>query len=395
MRLERGIWVQAALAAWLVWPAAAQFEVAGKKVQVHGFFSQGYALSDTNNYMTMNTSQGSLALTDGGVNISTKLTNKLRVGMQAYTRNMGQFTNGKPEIDWAYADYRITDWLGVRGGKVKTVIGLYNDTQDMEFLHTWAILPQSLYALDLRALNIAHVGGDLYGDVPLRKLGTVSYTVYGGRQPDDKRGGYYYGLADSKLAIDRFQVWAKGADVRWMPAQGGLTVGASWNDQRQEGSARDLRFGRPVPFEFFSRKNNTYRGYAEYQGRGLKFAAEYQRLWAVQKYSLPFIPEGSFDSRSWYVSGAYRIHRVLEAGSYHARYVTDWRKDHRPPGAHVYDTAVTVRVDVKPYWNVKVEGHFLDGYASLQSTRGFYARNNPQGLVPRTNLLVLRTGVNF
>jgi len=36
-------------------------------------------------------------------------------------------------------------WFGVRGGKVKTVIGLSNDTQDYEFLNTFALLPQSVY----------------------------------------------------------------------------------------------------------------------------------------------------------------------------------------------------------------------------------------------------------
>ena len=57
-------------------------------------------------------------------------------------------------------------------GIVKTVLGLYNDTQDMEFLHTWAILPQSMYPLDLRSSTIAHVGADFYGDISLRRLGS-------------------------------------------------------------------------------------------------------------------------------------------------------------------------------------------------------------------------------
>src|SRR5436189_1029365 len=78
----------------------AQFAIEGRPVQIHGFASQGFTYSNDNNYLTMKTSEGSFVFT------------------------------------------------GARAGKVKTTLGLYTDTQDMEFLHTWAILPQSLYPLD-------------------------------------------------------------------------------------------------------------------------------------------------------------------------------------------------------------------------------------------------------
>jgi len=51
--------------------------------------------------------------------------------------------------------------MGFRAGKVKTALGLYNDTQDAESLHTWALLPQALYPTDLRTSLIAHTGGDV------------------------------------------------------------------------------------------------------------------------------------------------------------------------------------------------------------------------------------------
>ena len=91
----------------------------------------------------------------------------------------------------AVADFKFNDWLGMRGGKVKTVFGLYTDSQDLAFLHTWAILPQSLYPLDLRSSTIAHLGGDVYGERPLPKnLGSIAYTAYAGSRFVDKYGGY-------------------------------------------------------------------------------------------------------------------------------------------------------------------------------------------------------------
>ena len=58
-------------------------------------------------------------------------------------------------------------------------------------------------------------------------------------------------------------------------------------------------------------------------------------------------------------------------------------------------SVATARVDLKSFWNVKVDGHFMDGYGSPHAARGFYPHVNPQGLKPRTNMLVLRTGLNF
>src|SRR5260370_6495817 len=61
-------------------------------------------------------------------------------------------------------------------------------------LATYALLPQSTYPIDQRGETIAHIGGDLYGNIPVRKLGSLSYTVYGGKRPSDLNGGVVYSL---------------------------------------------------------------------------------------------------------------------------------------------------------------------------------------------------------
>ena len=52
----------------------AQFTLVGRPVHIHGFASQGFTYSNDNNYLTMRTSEGSLAFTDGGVNMSAPIT---------------------------------------------------------------------------------------------------------------------------------------------------------------------------------------------------------------------------------------------------------------------------------------------------------------------------------
>src|ERR1700733_2205043 len=138
---------------------AQDFKLFDRSVQVHGFASVGLAYTNDNNWLTMDTTSGS-GFTEMGLNMSTAVTDKFRVGAQVYDRNVGNLGNWQPTLDWAFGSYRFKSWLGLRAGKVKTVLGLMNDTQDMEFLHTWAVMPQTVYLTDLRSTMIAHVGAD-------------------------------------------------------------------------------------------------------------------------------------------------------------------------------------------------------------------------------------------
>src|ERR1035437_10832374 len=61
---------------------AQDFKLFGREVEIHGFASQGFVYTNTNNWLTMNTNQGSGAFTDFGFNVSTSVTDKLRVGAQ-------------------------------------------------------------------------------------------------------------------------------------------------------------------------------------------------------------------------------------------------------------------------------------------------------------------------
>lgn len=391
-----------------------EFRIADRQVQIHSFASQGFALSDGNNYMTMKTSDGSFAMTDGGVNISSQITDRFRVGAQMYLRNVGELGNWHPELDWAVADYKVKSWLGFRGGKVKTTLGLHNDTQDMEFLHTWAILPQAIYPLDLRASTIAHVGGDIYGDMEMRKCGTLSYTVYAGQRPQDPRGGYVLGLAAIGLKMGSYGGWQQGEDVRWATPISGLLVGASLMNQHITGGG-ELNLATAVdPFlvnmgvpdhsveREHSNKNDYYQYYVQYSKGPLRLEGEYRREYRdewVGYYTPALQPMFNFnaisDSRSWYGSAAYRLNKRLEVGGYGSWFYFDWHQDLSAPVNHVHDRVVTARFDLTNHWSLKVEGHFMDGYGRFDSIRGYYEQTNPQGLKPQTSMLVIRTGFNL
>ena len=82
------------------------------------------------------------------------------------------------------------------------------------------------------------------------------------------------------------------------------------------------------------------------------------------------------------------------SGGPEAVYVPD-QTDTSLPENHIYDKVIIARVDLKKFWNVKVEGHFMNGYGASTFPDGFYPEVNPQGFTPNTNALVVKTGFNF
>jgi len=390
------------LIAWQGSLPGQEFKIVNRPVQIHGFASQGFAYSDENNYLTMNTSQGSGEFTDAGLNASAPVTDHFRVGAQAYLRDIGQLGEGHPQLDWAYGDYRFADFFGIRIGKVKTVLGLYNDTQDAEFLHTWAILPQSTYPLDLRSATIAHTGGDVYGHVFLRRAGALDYTGYFGLRSFDKYGGIYYFSADQGIPIDKDHGHVEGGDLRWTTPLPGLMLGASGVNLAED---RLGHYAPPAPY------SGTYQlspapdyiidGYGDFRHGPWHFNGEFRREYSPLKLTSSIFPglvvlyRGE-TNKAWFLSVAYRLSKWLEMGTYHSRFLVDFPDNPNDPYAnHVYDQTVTARFDLRRWWNFKIEGHFIDGYGDVFSAHGFYLRSNPNGLKPTTNMLVLRSGVNF
>jgi hypothetical protein len=62
---------------------------------------------------------------------------------------------------------------------------------------------------------------------------------------------------------------------------------------------------------------------------------------------------------------------------------------------HIYDKVVTARFDVNRFANIKVEGHFMDGYGVPgMYPSGFYQADNLD-FEPNTNALVIKTGISF
>ncbi len=384
-------------------------KVGNETIQFHAFASQGFLDSGQNNFLTLSTQGGSFGLTDFGFNASSQLNDKLRVGAQLYDYNAGKLGDWRPELDWAMVDYHWRDWLGVRAGKVKTTLGLFNDTQDMEFLSTWALMPQSTYPLDLRGQFIAHVGGDLYGHIDLKKAGGLDYTGYAGEIFDDQHGGYVRGIEElnqfspglTSASINTFTIGVEGGDIRWTTPVKGLMTGASlmfqdWTlDQKEYYGPAAVSFNIRLPIDYIQ----AY--YAQYSFRNLQLNAEYRRhLDLPNGYQdgvlvvNPLLGK-EIDGRDAFVSGSYRINKRFEVGTYHSRDYYDWQQPHGDPANHIFDQVFTLRTDLTTLIDLKIEQHIMRGYGSQVSFHGFYPLENMTGLKPDTNMFVVRMGFHI
>lgn len=368
-------------------------------IEIHGFISQGFMYTTENNYLTLNSEDGSFEWHDAAINFSKQLTDRLRVGLQLYMYNLGDLGDYELELDWAYGDYQWKDWLGVRLGKIKTPMGLYNDVQDLEFIHTWVLLPQSVYPLGPRNQLLAHNGIDFYGNVGLGLFGSLTYQAYYGSRDLDENGGFYFNYDYSGKGLDDLDVkWLAGIDLKWETLLEGLLLGFSFmgEDYRLEGKT-DNKFGSYPPGTKWELETDGYRETSqfcvEYAREALKLQAEYRRTLTIYKdNALPFlISKGArTDGRGMYAAVMYRFTDWFEAGSYFSKFYKNYSKSHSDPANVLEDWCLTLRFDVNSFWNIKVEGHSMDGTA-----RGLFAETNPDGVKEDWEIFMIKTSFNF
>src|SRR6202162_1397697 len=171
-------------------------------IQFHGFVTQGFLFSSNNNYLTMQSSAGSLQWTDGAVSVTDSLSDSLRVGIQLHMYQLGQLGGPNVQVEWASGDYKVNDHLGFRAGKVKTALGLFNDSQDVDSIFLWVLLPQGAYPIDNKSFYLAHLGGEVYGGLSLgSRVGSLQYRGYAGYSSLDLNGGYVKQSAEFGLAF--------------------------------------------------------------------------------------------------------------------------------------------------------------------------------------------------
>lgn len=160
----------------------ARTAVAGEhngNVQLHGFASQGAVQTSANRFYG-DSPDTSFDFTEIGLNASWRLSPQLLLAGQVLSRRAGDMSDGSPELDFALADITLssgdTHRAGLRLGRMKNRLGLYNETRDVPFTRPSIFLPQVVYFDKVRNLVLSTDGAQLYAD-SYQPFGTLSATL--------------------------------------------------------------------------------------------------------------------------------------------------------------------------------------------------------------------------
>lgn len=373
-----------------------------KNLDVHGFISQGFLKSDANNFYA-DTEDGTFQFHEVGVNFLTNLSDRLHVGMQLFTRDLGDISNNELVLDWAYGDYRWNDAFGLRAGKIKVSYGLYNETRDIDAVRTSIFLPQSIYTETQRDMFNSAYGVEVYGYLHLKSLGYLSYQLqYGGKDITTDSGMVKDLQENPDQEILQFlkSVQLKhmmAAGLEWETPLPGLRL-KGWYVQT------DMVFDLDIDDKEFLEglgivdRDRLFLRLTDEDSDLTILSLEYMRgNWVfAAEYSTGSDEDGR--NEGYYGGVSYRINDWLELGAYYAVFYADvhdragkqWEAAGYPDYlAWQKDLALTTRFDLNEHWIVKIEGHLVDG------ATGFYFQDNPDGLERHSSLLALKITYSF
>jgi hypothetical protein len=335
---------------------------AGGAIEVHAFVSQGALVSTANNYLAKS-ARGTLEFAEVGINFTSQVTDRLRLGLQLFAHDLGSSGNYSAKADWFYLDYRWRDWLGIRAGRTKLPFGLYNEQNDVDAARVAVLLPQSIYPISSRDFLLAQTGVELYGYASLRAAGALEYRLYGGTIFLD---------TSTNTAIKSLDVpYLAGGRLMWETPVEGLRLG---------GSVQALRLAfafTPDPtmptMPPVSAALDAVLGVAsvEFVRRDLVLAAEASQ-WRVARSEadLIYFPPGTKRvtvSERAYLLATYRVRPWFWPGAYYSVLFPDEANAtfSGPSKDMQHDLAGTVRFDINAHWLVKLEGHYMHGTAGL------------------------------
>ncbi|GAB6094662.1 hypothetical protein JCM14469_09140 [Desulfatiferula olefinivorans] len=392
------------------------------KVTMHGFITQGYLLTDDNNFLADTEDDGTSQFNEIGINFSSDVSERLRMGIQFIARDLGQMGNHEVTIDWAVADYSIIDWFNVRAGKIKMPRGLYNTGRDIDMLRTFVFLPQSIYTEGWRDSINTLSGASVYGYVPVSFLGDMTYDLLGGNIAMAPDGGEARLLEDQVPTLLNLDVQDMNTVMSWDASLtldsfltlDGLKLATNYLYHEFDATC-DVWDGTVVPTiipgvgasgdyifpseqSLFHVEMDVISVGLEYTFGNTVFAAEYSDT--GYKLNMPLFKntraiDKDFHSVGYYGSVSHRFTDWFELGVYYSEYYAN--KDDKdgkdavaesvafnslftglvgvtPPvqdhAKWLKDTCVAFRFDLTPNWILKAETHFMDGAALLFSADG-------------------------
>lgn len=337
------------------------------QLQFHGFASQGYLISDQYDYMGVEMDDGTVEFNEFGLNVMSNLMDRLRMGIQFLARDFGNSGNDHVTIDWAFADYRYRNWLGVRIGQFNRALGLYNQSRDIDAARTGVFLPYSVYNEANRVSQKSVKGIALYGTT----LGAFEYQIQYGTLDSGFKDVLLTvpGTTSAEVEDDAYVL-----HLIWnTPVTGLRVVGTfdrfSWSTVQTVDTARVT-------------SNTDFKKWLagiEYIRDKLTCAAEYSEgtIETSGTGGTYITTQTSGTARTYMVYYGllnYRLTDLVEVGAVYSEFYPN--KDDKAGDSYALrglpksaawtkDLAVTARFDLNEYWIAKLEGHWINGLGGI------------------------------
>ncbi|MCP4349747.1 MAG: hypothetical protein GY795_30060, partial [Desulfobacterales bacterium] len=316
----------------------------------------------------------------------------------------GDIGNNNVKLDWAFLDYQWKDALGIRLGKIKAPLGLYNEIQDYDMLRTSILLPQGiLYYKNFRETVISCQGADIYGNISFNKAGNLRYDAFVGTTNVEDDGGVGKYLSSESMNYKSAKVdYIAGGRLKWNTPLNGLLLSATYvcadMTYNMVSSAAPIDIKVEVPYM------HNYYFSAEYNIGDLTAAAEYQMRKSDRTITSdmsqldlpnPEPTESEIINENWFGLLSYRFTDWFEVGAYYSVYYRDTNDRDGSTFEPNYrgwqkDAAVSTRFDITDFWLIKLEVHFMDGVALC------LYKDNPEGYGDRNwTLFAVKTTFNF
>lgn len=395
-------------------------------VVIHGFASQGYYQTTNNNFLIANSKEGSFEFSEVALTIMAMPSDRFRVGIQFFGRDLGDQGNNNITVDWAYGDYRWRDFLGVRFGRIKVPVSLYNTVRDIDIARVPILLPQANYWELMRDFDLAVNGISLHGNLPLDFLGEFDYEVYWGdvNIPDAGMTFFqnsfyqagngiatgmsftpgvisasYEGSSDEKIRLYDL----RGFLATWNTPISGLKLGYALMRQQLDMSLKlhiNITTGDPanpitvpstVPMEGeYDVGHDNF--FAEYSLGNLMLTGEYRTMFMNK------IGASEITREAYYGMVSYRFTDKFTVSSYYSEFYPDiddkdgaslsaankdkfeaWQKD----------ICLTTRFDLTPHWVLKLEYHSLNGTGQITEI------NNQNGFKKNWSIMAVKSTFHF
>ncbi|MCK5262711.1 MAG: hypothetical protein KAJ92_03455 [Gammaproteobacteria bacterium] len=274
-------------------------------IQFDGFLTAGAAWHDDEN---KNRYIGSLG--DRGIQNDASFETDTRFGLQissdiaenmsVVSQLLGTGVNGNFDaiVEWAYVDYKATDWLSIHAGKIKQPVYLVNDYVEVGYAYPWIRPPVEVYYLN-NPLNTVN-GIEFLLQFPVGP-GVLSLQPYVGSNRDDipNTGGAGFFEAER----------IRGIDIKYS-GKGFTAHASSFScDVKVYGNMNDVptAFGFPVDIDL------NGKGKCEVNSAGFNVDmanvvvyAEWQNRLTNETLARPF-----GDQEAWYTTVGYRFGKWL------------------------------------------------------------------------------------